>query len=497
VSRSETNRNYEELITECDLLIKAGKISAVTHHILRLTFTQVPRASRQGLAKICRRINLIGPGLRLLQPVMNSEKQNLESPTDGEICEYAVLLSRNGSIREASELLKNVDPEGTPEASLYLAYCHISNWDYANAVPLIERFLKSDADHYTKLVARVNLIPAYLATLQLDSAEKLLAETIAMAKNVGATRLLGNCLEMEGRYHLYRGDFSKSRASLNRALEIFGSMQIYDRLFINKWQALMTATETGRTDSLLEFRKEAIAQKDWETIREADLFIAKVKMDQKLLDYLIFGTPMTAYRERILQETGGTPSQSFLLGKESAFCLDLKTGRIDNVDDFNPGKKIHQVIASLVKDFYVPRNIGTLFSDLYPNDYFDINSSPNRVRALIERTRKWLKANDLPAQIIQAKGHYSFEIHGAFGVRLSLESLAIDSPSMFFEQLKLKFPPGTFFTAPEACSTLNRTRSSFLRLVEQALEKGLLIKSGQGRATRYEILKSPLQRSAA
>lgn len=497
VSRSDTQRNYDELISECDQLIKAGKISNVTNHILRLNLSQVPRSSRQGLAKICRRINLIGPGLRLLQSVINHEKQSTEPPTDGELCEYAVLLSRNGSIREAQELLEDVDSLNAPEASLYLAYCHISNWDYAKAIPLIERFLKSPSDDYTKLVARVNLVPAYLATSQLDFSEKLLNETIAIAKAMGAHRLLGNCYELEGRHHLYRGDFTKSRAALNQALEIFGSLQIYDRLFINKWQAVMTALETGKTEALAEFRKEAVLHKDWESLREADLFTLKVKKDQKLLDHLIFGTPMHAYRERILSEAGGKPNQTYLMGDASATWLDLKMGRIRGVDDFNPGKKIHQVIAALVKDFYVPRNIGTLFSDLYPDDYFDINSSPRRVRQLIARTRKWLKANNLLAEITQQSGQFRFDIHGSFGVLLTLETTAIDSPSTYFEELKAKFPPGSLFTAQSACAALNWPRSSFLRIIEQAAKKGLVVKSGQGRATRYEIPMDIIHRIAA
>lgn len=78
-----------------------------------------------------------------------------------------------------------------------------------------------------------------------------------------------------------------------------------------------------------------------------------------------------------------------------------------------------------MKDFYAPRNIGTLFSDLYPADYFDIIS------------------------------------------------------------------------AQEACAVLNWARSSFLRLAENKLKTGQIVKSGQSRATRYEIAASSLRPSAA
>jgi tetratricopeptide (TPR) repeat protein len=490
VARDEVEKKSEkksdELVAECDLLIKAGKISSVISLISRLNLAQVPRSSCQSLAKICRRVGMVSQGLRLLQPIIRHQKEQIKIATAGEICEYSVLLSRNGSIQEALNLLTGVNARETPEASLYLAYCHISNWDYSKAIGLLQGFLNSDADSYSKLIARVNLISAHLAVSQLDEAFDLLAETIPMAEQSDASRLVGNCLELRGRVHLHRGDFSNSRMDLNQALEIFGTSQSYDRLFIHKWQAVISAFEESSVEPLIRFRQEALLGKQWESVREADLFTIKIQFDQKLLDHLTYGTPMASYRQRIHTEVGGNPSEAYLFGNAGP-CLDLTTGKINGIQDFNPGKKIHQVIAALIKDFYVPRNMGTLFSELYPNEYFDINSSPLRVRQLLRRTRQWLSENGLPASIEQKKGSYKFLIHGSFGIRIQLESPAILSSSVHWQQLKAVFSMGSPFTAKQACEKLNWPRSSFLLLAEWALATGELLKSGTGRSTVYHI----------
>jgi tetratricopeptide (TPR) repeat protein len=500
MSRNETDINFEELAAECDRLLKDGKISAVSGLVSQLNLTQVPRSQRQVLGKICRRAGLVSHGLRLLQPVIRNDKSAVEDANAGEISEYAVLLSRNGSIQESLQLLGEVDGTQSPEALLYTAYCHIMNWDYAVSLDYLQKFLASNSDSYSKLVARVNLVSAHLAVFQFDEAGELLRETMPLLEAAGSSRLLGNCLEQRARLYIHNNDFSCARADLDRALDIFGDSQIYDRLFIIKWQAVLAALEGHTVDPLLRFRSEAVAHKQWESVREADLFIIKVCFDQKLLDHLIYGTPMNSYRERIRREINSPASGSFVLGHDGARVLDLNSGRGRGGFDLNPGKKIHQTIASLVKDLYLPRNVGTLFSDLYPREFFDIDSSPVRVSQVIKRTRQWLKDNKIPATILQAEGTYRFSIHGQFGVTLSLDKPLLDSNDVQWRNLKNAFQTGVSFSAYEACDKLKWPRSNFLTVAEYALKAGLLNKRGTGKTTYYfipdVILSGPLKKPA-
>lgn len=486
--QNNTLKKYNDLIAACDLLIKAGKVSSVFPLISKLNISRVPRDCRQGLAKICRRAGLIDQGLQLLYPVIRNKKQIERSVTAGEISEYAVLLSRNGLIQEAMVLLSSVDFRQAPEAKLYQAYCCISTWEYENAIFFLKDYLDLNVDGYSKLIAQVNLASSYLALEQLDMAEQQLAEVISQAQKMEATRLIGNSLELRAQIHLARGNFSKSRDDLNQALSIFSQGYSYDQLLIYKWQSITDAFEQNSVTILNDFRNEALKRNHWESVREADLFSIKLKFDQKRFDHLVIGTPMEGYRRRIQRQIEGhQPNECFLFGRSGSLELDLSTGRLKNADDLNAGKKIHQMIAALVTDFYVPRNMGTLFSELYPNEHFDINSSSFRMHQILRRTRRWLESNKIPASIEHSCGNYRLDIHGDFCINVPLRRSAIEAHSLKWQELKTCFPLGVKFTAQEACDKLNLSRSGFHRLAEWATNMGELIKSGSGKSTVHEV----------
>lgn len=494
MSLSPSSQKYQDLVNECDRLIKAGLIGQVAVLIKELNSSNIPRPFRQQLAKICRRAGLIHGGLRILHPIIRAQKKSEDPATAAEICEYAVLLSRNGSIQEALTLLQDVSAPDNPEAMLYTGYCHISNWDYAKSVDYIERFLNSSADDYSKLIARVNLISSYVVISELDKAAELLQVAIPVAEQAGATRLVGNCFELWGQVHFWRGDFTAARQSLKKAEQIFGNTQTYDQLLMNKTEAIMLALETNSADPLLKFRKDAVLRKHRESVREADLFLLKVNFEQRDMDHLIFGTPMLPYRARIQQVLQASPSETYLLGNAGARTLDLNTGKLSGQKirrsrspsaELNPGKKIHQVLSCLVKDFYVPRNIGTLFSDLYPDEFFDINSSPFRVRQLMMRTRQWMKEHSIPASIVQSESTYSLLINEDFGIKLSLQGEVLDSLGLRWQELQRTFSLDGAFTAEQACERLRWSRTSFRRIVDWAMQKNYVQKSGHGKSIHY------------
>jgi tetratricopeptide (TPR) repeat protein len=488
--------NFEELLLNCDSLIKAGRIPAVADIIRDLNFAQVPRKSRQALAKICRRAGLIDQGLRLLYPMIRNERPLDEPATPAEICEYAVLLSRNGSVQEALNLLEPVDQSLAPESLLYKGFCHVSQWNYQKAAQNFEKFLASSADDYSKLIARVNLVAAYGFVGEFDAADRLLTEAIEMAQSIQATRLVGNCFELRGQIAFLRGDFSRSRAELNRSLEVLGQTGSYDQLLIYKWQSMMSAIEDKSVTPLLKFREEAVAQKHWESVRDTDYYQLKVNFDQKTFDHLLFGTPSESYRDRVLREVQHSASSSFLFGVSEGPQFDLQTGQLLGADESVSGTKIHQLLAALLKDFYAPRNMGTLFAELYPNEYFDIDSSPLRVRQILRRTRRWLEAQKIPAVIEETNGSYKLVLTGNFGIQIAFERFAIDGNSAQWQKLLRFFPPGNSFSAEQACISLNVSRTGLHRLLTWAFENKLLSKSGVNKATVYQVLSKQIPKAS-
>ncbi len=474
---------YQNLISECDALIKAGELTSVAARISKLPFAQIPREPRLGLAKICRRAGIITHGLRLLQPLIRQEKIVHNPASEAEIAEYAALLSRNGSIAEAASLLTTVDFVRTPEAQLYLGFCRVLTWDYASAAQSFASYLAADLPEYSKLVARVNLAAAYLAT-DVEATE-FIEETIEFARSAGASRLIGNLLELRAQTSIRRADYSRASADLDAAAGIFAGSRGYDLLLIKKWRAVIAATQSGRVLPLMNFRKLAVRHAHWESVREADLFSLKIKHDQQRFDHLLFGSPMIAYRERVLKMLAQTPSDSFLFGQTPGTVLDLSANTSDERTGLNPGKQIHQSLVALSKDFYVARNTGTLFADLYPGEYFDVQSSPGRVRQAIRRSRAWLTGNRLPLAIVHSNGSYRLNFHGSFALKVSLMREDVHAGGAYWNELTHIFPPGRRFSAGEACRALQISRSSVHRICKEALADGRLISEGEGRAIRY------------
>ena len=462
-------------------------ILQTTNKISLLNFAHVPRRTRQALAKICRRTGLVSQGLHLLQPLIRNEKEMTESASSSEISEYAVLLSRNGSIQEALTLLKGVDPDDAPEALLYQGFCHISNWDYSIAIDLLKKYLASSVDDYAKLIAEVNLASSYLAIGNIDAAESLLQELMESTQRGKASRLVGNGLEMLSQVHLQRNEFSKARQVLDRSATNFQQNDSYDQLLYHKWMAIVSAIENRSPEPLAHFRNLAVSREHWESVREADLFALKIQFHQKQFDSLYYGTPKSGNRRRILQQVEGQPNDIFVRGEAGSFWLDLTTGVLHGKGELKPGKKVHQVLAALNRDFYVPSNIGTLFAELYPDDYFDINSSPLRIRQLLTRTRQWLEEMHIPASIQHIQGNYRFAIDGAFGIQIPKECEVIETPILEWQLLKQLFSSARFFTAEQACEILKISRSSFHRLARWADKRGELTSQGRGKSLRYSF----------
>lgn len=463
-------------------------MSSVAAAMAKLNLARVPRSFRQALAKVCRRAGLVERGLRLLHPIVRSARPLKMTATPGEICEYAVLLSRNGSIAEALQLLGDVEDSFAPEARLYRGFCHISAWDYMAAQVHLEHFLKSPVDPYSALIARINLASCYVTTQRFDEARALLEEILSIARANQSTRLVGNALELQGQILIKANQLREARVLLGEAMDLFSREKSYDQLLTRKWLAVIDSLETNSTAPLDAFRSEAVARSHWESVREADLYRLKISFDQQRYDYLVYGTAMPAYRDRIQKEIGHQPSPTYIWGKAERGFLDLTSGELEGLHGLPPGRKIHQLFQELAIDFYVPRNMGLLFAGLYPNEHFDVFHSPTRTKQLIRRARNWLRQNRFDTRIEFHQNGYRLLFGSGFGIKL-----ALDQPTMTVEALQKRliecaFPPGVRFTKENAIAQLGLSRSSFHRLVQSAIEQGWLKRMGAGRASSYEVI---------
>ncbi len=470
------------LIVWCDDHLKRGSLKPVVAELRKLNLAKIPRELRWPLAQICRRSNQISTGLRLLSKVIHGNR--LDPAIPEEILEYSALLARNGSIEEGLRRIGDLDGTSLPEVFFMRGYCHVLQWNYSAAVGEFESYLKLVPMGYLSLIVRTNLAASYLGTGRFHEAGELIAENVEIAKQQGAHRLLGNALELRAQLAYASRRFTDCESCLHEAERLVAGEEHY-RMFVAKWQAVLSARREGSYAPLLKFRKEAVRLRHWDTVREADLYALVVKFDQGLMDFLIFGTPSDHYRRRIHLETGGNPSPEFLWGgrrKKKLRLSDPGSGRIT-------GSKVHQLLVHLCSDFYGTLSVGALFGKLFPDEYFDIRSSDERIRQLIKRLRAWISSENLD-MAVEYDGGYAMRLGPGTAVEIELGAKPVPPRDLLFDNLAREFTGQRQFSSREAMVAFDISKSTANRVLTEMVDKGILIRIGSGRSVQYQVVRS-------
>jgi tetratricopeptide (TPR) repeat protein len=467
-----------QILDHADAMIRSGRISSARDALQAVSPTQLLRCDRLDFAKICRRVGLVALGLKCLKPVIHPQKVDDEPAAPAELAEYAVLLSRVGATQEALKILDSKNVRPLKETGLYAGFAHVSDWDYEKAQKAFETFLSQDNSAYSNLVGRVNLA-ACLVYNEDPLARTFLDETIQLAEVYQADRLRANCYELRGHAHLSVDAFTPAEDDFQRAVELFGELKVADQLLVQKGIAVLQSKREKSPVPLLEFRQASLAKASWENCREVDFLFLKDSFSVESFLQLYFGTPYAGFRKR-MERHFRMPAPDFATIGSGTTPLDLT--------DVEIPRKTQSVLLALARDAYAPSRTGRLFSEIYPDEYFDIHSSPVRVRKQISRARNWLFDHH-PGFKIQFENGGSRLILPSEG-SLYVPKNSVDPRNDQLHRLEIVFGQH-FFSAQEVCETLSVSRISSLRLINWAKECGLILISGTGRATRYQILSNP------
>ncbi len=477
----------KDFIAKCDELMKTGRLPEAVALLNTLELKEVPRKSLLDIALLCRRANLLNLGLRALNPVVH-ERLGGEKASPGELAEYAVLLQRCGGVREALNILSRHEVQGFAQTPLYRAYCLFNLWEYAGAIPHLQNYLAGDLAPYARLIGETNLAAAFNFAGRGQEGAALAALTAEKAAAGGYTRLQCNNLELLAHACFEAGDFKAAREAVDKAASVLGGVATIDQLYIRKWNAALKAVGDADPRALTAFRAEALSEKHFESVREADLLSLRVRFDEELFGKLYFGTPFSGYRSRIERLLGRTmESEECVIGAPGAAVkLDLQTGECTGAE-FPVGTKIHQCIEVLSRDTYKPFSVGAMFSELFPGEYFDIESSPNRVHQVVSRTRQWLEDNKFPIALEEQDGRYFLKTGDGIEITKSKETRLAEWEAVQIKRLKKKFKEGSVFSAGEIRDALNLSPSNFKRLSAWATEQGALDKKGKRAGTLYVL----------
>jgi len=480
---------YKELIERCEEALRAGHRHLAAQSLQELSPSKVPRVWRLPLANLCRRARLLALGLRLLTPVVRNQEAIREPGASAdEKAEYAILLERCGAGREALELLKPLDPKQTPEVRIARVHCYFGMWNYELAVPELQEYLRQPRTPFLATVSRLNLAAAFIALGRLDEAPGFIEQVIADAGKMKNQKLQGNALELLAQIHVARNDRAAAAKALQEAVPLLG-VGSTDLLFVEKWRAVMDAKQTGAVEPILAVRKKALGMRHWETVRDCDLRALEVKFDLEPFHYLYFGTPYQAYRKKIVGLLGHAPSAAHLtLGKEGARCFDLENGTLEGGEDLRKAGKVHGLFEILMRDFYRPISLGGLFSELFRDEYFNIDTSPNRVMQIMTRARRWIRENDLPLSITARDGAFTCSIDGELSVRVLAERRMADPHAERVRALRHRYGENAF-TSEDGCDVLGLSRTAFRNFIALAIEAGQIEKYGASTATVYYLTR--------
>jgi tetratricopeptide (TPR) repeat protein len=487
--------NYKELVETCENEIRAGQMVRARRRLAQeVSLKDVPRDWALPVAHVARRTGLIGFAMKLLAPIVRPKKNLSKPATSKERAEYGVLLHRGGAALESLEILETVNLEEAPEALLYRVYCLFNQWDHLAAVPLLQDYLAREQNPYQAMVGELNLCSALVSARRFDEALDTLNRYSARAKEHKLMRLLGNSLELRAQVHLQGGDFSSARRDLQEASSVLSDGKVFDSILVRKWSLITEALEQRSLEPLEKLRLEALSAFAWETVREVDRFKLKIDFRQEAFNHLYFGTPYAMYRKLISEEFKVTPIiRDYTWGGSGNSILDLSTGRIEGLhaDTSAMPRKRHMLISILAKDFYQGVRIGGIFSQLFPGEYFDIFSSPQRVRQQIYRTRLWYEENQIPFQIKERQGFYSLAIENNFGIRVTAVDAQADGWRRDWNRVLNELQGESTFGAAFVSERLGVSRSGVKRLLLWALEQGLVVKEGKAANTIYRLVKGP------
>ena len=481
--------SLSDLIAECEVHIRNGRGREVVPKLRKVTLAKVPREERLPFANICRRLNLISLGLKTLSSVVRADpKLNEDPPTNAEKGEYSVLLMKNGSYVEATRLLTEIR-EPDEKIQLQTAFCHIFQRRPSAAVPLLQSYIARSEWGYTRLIGSVNLASVLIDLGRREEAQELIEKNIEASDEGDYHRLKANNLELRAQIRIAKQDFIGAEKDLAVAEGLLSTDSGTDLLFIRRCQAILGSLRSAEPGPLLRFKEQVIEKRHWESLREVDLSLLKVSYDRALHEHLFFGSPYADFRSQIAREIEiRLTSDYYIYGRADAPLLEIGTGEFQGLDSgrsFPVGGKTHQLMEILMRDFYRPISLGGVFEGLFPGEYFDANSSPDRVYQILRRTRAWIKKSMLPFEIVETEGAYNIRVTGEIGIIVSSERKPVDANQLNWKRFIVSPFPKNGFVAQHITDVLGISRSQALELLKWAQEQDLIDKVGSGRSTRY------------
>ncbi len=483
-----------ELRQQIDQLIKAGDGDQAKKELVRISIPDIPRSERFHFAQLCRRTGLINSGLKMLSKIIREDQEGMIEARLEEKAEYGVLLQRLGAVDEAKKLLNEIVNDKIPSAYLYLAFCNFNQWNYREAIDPLKKYLELiDDNSYAYLVGQVNLAAALVNIEKNDEAGALLDRIIAINEKLGNKLLLGNCYEIKSQLQIQLGRYGEAKKLLDKSEKSLQNNQLLEKFFIYKWRTIAEAFESPKKIDWNELRKKARHFNHSESIREIDYHEAIIGHDLDLALKVLFGTPFYDYRKKLLNKLPMDVPSFYRMGAPSPLekDFDLLLGSyIGAREVFKLGSILHRLFCTLVNDFYRPKRIGALFSHLYPDEYFDPHSSPDRVHQILKRFRSSIQKDINTIELRHTNNTYHVEFSQQFSVWLPFSYPELSKNGLIKTRIEREWTDRRF-TRRQFQNLFSLEYTAANTKLNELVSDGFIERMGSGRSTVYCIKKDP------
>lgn len=485
-------KEVASVLAEIESLTKAGERSKALGEISRIVKKKAADPYRAQLARLSNRNHDYALAMQVLHKRLVAHREGLRRAEPTELVIYGASLLWMGAVEEASQYFQQASNH--PEGLLHQAFLHFSKWEYEVSIPILKRYLASKkVGDYQLLVGKVNLLAAYVSSARTREAEILAEEIRRELETSGRSQiLLGNCFELQSQVHLQKGEYKEALEKLNRAKACLADHPGRTLVYILKWEAVTAHLINPRSAEGLKklkmVRAEAVKINNWESVRDCDFHLARLTNNPSLMSRVLLGTPFKGYRSTVQKIYGLNlpedkiltycPNQQLLNPQEVSFDLEELPGR----KGLRPLS--WSLLQALNKDIYQAPGMAVLFSKLYPGEYLDPFTSPQRVSNSVFRLNQWLSSQGVNLKVASRDKDYYFQCPEGFSISCQERRVPLPYWQAVLRSFR-KANGGRSFSNQDLAQHLGvSTRASYV-LLQQAMENKKIEKIGQGRSSRY------------
>ena len=503
---TQNENTHSQLISTLEEFARKGQIEKLVQAIKSIRYAKTPRQYRFPLAQLARRAGLPLLSLQIMRPVVFPKFKLKEPLRVHEKLIYANTLSFLGSYDEAKFLLKTINGENAPEVYLNLAFLQIFQWNYKDAIPLLNKYIKSASlSDYSRLIGKVNLAAAMVEENKNHRIDNLLNEILDETQSGEHWLLHSNALEIKSQLNINFGNYKYALSILQEAKKFMplNSQSLYFRM-IEKWEAvaecLLNPKSKIKQKNLLLLRKKCLNEQHWEIVRDIDFFYGLILKSNFVLSNTLSGSPYLNFRKRAKVFLKNSSSQfstsNWRFDTLSLNFLDkpeipMKTISMDfrNLNDpanrlLAKNKLCSKLMEILIHDGYKPIMTGSLFRLLYPDESFDPIHSHRRIQNLIFRLRRIISYNKWNLEIKSIEYGYQLVSYSPTSIKKHKTKRSLKNDYLNILRTSLK---GRSFTSQLAATQMGLSLSASKRILYWAVEKGVLNKIGRGRSVRYKF----------